>query len=51
MVYASVATGFKGGGSNPRPFNAYQLICLRPGNADGLRSRRQDPICSTAGCG
>ncbi len=30
MVYASVATGFKGGGSNPRPFNAFQLLPFDP---------------------
>jgi iron complex outermembrane receptor protein len=30
MVYASIATGFKGGGSNPRPFNAAQLIPFNP---------------------
>jgi iron complex outermembrane recepter protein len=30
MVYASVATGFKGGGSNPRPFNAFQLLAFDP---------------------
>lgn len=30
MVYASVATGFKGGGSNPRPFNAFQLLAFGP---------------------
>lgn len=30
MAYASVATGFKGGGSNPRPFNAFQLIPFGP---------------------
>ncbi|WP_137680798.1 TonB-dependent receptor [Aurantiacibacter suaedae] len=30
MVYGSVATGFKGGGSNPRPFNAFQLIAFGP---------------------
>jgi iron complex outermembrane receptor protein len=30
MVYASVATGFKGGGSNPRPFNAFQLLSFDP---------------------
>lgn len=30
LVYASVATGFKGGGSNPRPFNANQLIPFNP---------------------
>jgi iron complex outermembrane receptor protein len=30
MVYASVATGFKGGGSNPRPFNAFQLLTFDP---------------------
>lgn len=30
LVYASVATGFKGGGSNPRPFNAAQVIPFNP---------------------
>lgn len=30
MVYASVATGFKGGGSNPRPFNPAQVIPFNP---------------------
>lgn len=30
MVYGSIATGFKGGGSNPRPFNADQLITFAP---------------------
>ncbi len=30
LVYASVATGFKGGGTNPRPFNAAQLIAFNP---------------------
>lgn len=30
LAYASVATGFKGGGSNPRPFNAGQLIPFNP---------------------
>jgi len=30
MVYASVATGFKGGGTNPRPFNAYQATPFGP---------------------
>ncbi len=30
MVYASIATGCKGGGSNPRPFNAAQLIPFNP---------------------
>ena len=30
LVYASVATGFKGGGSNPRPFNAFQLLSFGP---------------------
>lgn len=30
MVYGSVATGFKGGGSNPRPFNAFQLLSFGP---------------------
>ncbi len=30
LAYASVATGFKGGGSNPRPFNAFQLLAFEP---------------------
>ena len=30
MMYGSVATGFKGGGSNPRPFNAFQLLPFGP---------------------
>jgi iron complex outermembrane recepter protein len=30
LAYASVASGFKGGGSNPRPFNAAQLIPFNP---------------------
>ncbi|TIX49273.1 TonB-dependent receptor [Alteraurantiacibacter aquimixticola] len=30
LAYASVATGFKGGGSNPRPFNAFQLVPFGP---------------------
>ena len=30
MVYASFSTGFKGGGSNPRPFNAGQVISFQP---------------------
>jgi iron complex outermembrane recepter protein len=30
LAYISVATGFKGGGSNPRPFNAAQLIPFNP---------------------
>jgi iron complex outermembrane recepter protein len=30
LAYVSVATGFKGGGSNPRPFNAAQLIPFNP---------------------
>lgn len=30
LAYASIATGFKGGGSNPRPFNAAQLIPFNP---------------------
>lgn len=30
LAYVSVATGFKGGGSNPRPFNAAQLIAFNP---------------------
>lgn len=30
MVYGSVSTGFKGGGSNPRPFNAFQLLSFAP---------------------
>ena len=30
LVYASFSTGFKGGGSNPRPFNAAQVIPFQP---------------------
>jgi iron complex outermembrane receptor protein len=30
MAYASVSTGFKGGGTNPRPFNAAQVISFNP---------------------
>jgi iron complex outermembrane recepter protein len=30
LAYVSIATGFKGGGSNPRPFNAAQLIPFNP---------------------
>ena len=30
MVYGTVSTGFKGGGSNPRPFNAAQVIPFGP---------------------
>jgi iron complex outermembrane receptor protein len=30
MAYATVSTGFKGGGSNPRPFNAGQVISFGP---------------------
>jgi len=30
LGYASVSTGFKGGGTNPRPFNADQLIPFNP---------------------
>lgn len=30
MVYGTVSTGFKGGGSNPRPFNAGQVISFGP---------------------
>lgn len=30
LTYVSVATGFKGGGSNPRPFNAAQVIPFNP---------------------
>jgi len=30
LVYASFSTGFKGGGSNPRPFNANQVIAFKP---------------------
>ncbi len=30
MVYGSVATGFKGGGTNPRPFNAFQAVGFGP---------------------
>lgn len=30
LAYASVSTGFKGGGSNPRPFNAAQVLPFNP---------------------
>lgn len=30
LTYVSVATGFKGGGSNPRPFNPAQVIAFNP---------------------
>ena len=30
LVYATFSTGFKGGGSNPRPFNAAQVIAFQP---------------------
>jgi iron complex outermembrane receptor protein len=30
LAYVSISTGFKGGGSNPRPFNAAQLIPFNP---------------------
>jgi len=30
LAYASIATGFKGGGTNPRPFNAAQVISFNP---------------------
>jgi iron complex outermembrane recepter protein len=30
MVYGSVSTGFKGGGTNPRPFYADQVISFNP---------------------
>ena len=30
LAYASISTGFKGGGSNPRPFNAFQLLPFGP---------------------
>ncbi|WP_427967720.1 TonB-dependent receptor [Altererythrobacter sp.] len=30
LTYVSVATGFKGGGSNPRPFNPGQVISFQP---------------------
>lgn len=30
LVYASFSTGFKGGGSNPRPFNTSQVIAFAP---------------------
>ncbi|MGE5721949.1 MAG: TonB-dependent receptor [Sphingomonadales bacterium] len=30
MVYGSVSTGFKGGGTNPRPFFASQVISFNP---------------------
>jgi len=30
LVYGTVSTGFKGGGTNPRPFNAAQVIAFKP---------------------
>jgi iron complex outermembrane receptor protein len=30
LVYGTVSTGFKGGGTNPRPFNAGQVISFDP---------------------
>ena len=30
LLYATASTGFKGGGTNPRPFNAGQLIAFNP---------------------
>lgn len=30
MVYGTISTGFKGGGTNPRPFNAQQIISFNP---------------------
>ncbi|MEO9132967.1 MAG: TonB-dependent receptor [Sphingomonas sp.] len=30
LVYASFSTGFKGGGTNPRPFNSNQVIAFAP---------------------
>lgn len=30
MVYASIATGFKGGGVNPRPFDPVQVVAFKP---------------------
>jgi iron complex outermembrane receptor protein len=30
LAYATVATGFKGGGTNPRPFNINQVISFNP---------------------
>ncbi|MEO0032784.1 MAG: hypothetical protein RIS94_2542 [Pseudomonadota bacterium] len=30
MAYAQVATGFKGGGVNPRPFSVWQVVPFRP---------------------
>ncbi len=30
MTYASVSTGFKGGGTNPRPFNVEQVLTFNP---------------------
>jgi iron complex outermembrane recepter protein len=30
MTYASVSTGFKGGGTNPRPFIASQIVSFNP---------------------
>lgn len=30
LAYGSFSTGFKGGGSNPRPFNSAQIIAFQP---------------------
>jgi iron complex outermembrane receptor protein len=38
MVYASYATGFKGGGTNPRPFYASQVISFNPEVLDNLEA-------------
>ncbi len=32
MAYGQVATGFKGGGVNPRPFSVYQVVPFNPEN-------------------
>ena len=42
LAYATVSTGFKGGGTNPRPFNAAQADLVQPGDAHQLRSRPED---------
>ena len=36
LAYASVSTGFKGGGVNPRPFVADQAAAVQSGNAHHL---------------
>jgi iron complex outermembrane receptor protein len=38
MFYASYSTGFKGGGTNPRPFYASQVISFNPEVLDNLEA-------------